>query len=119
MIVDDEPGFTRMVKLTLEASGNYEVCEQNNPVLATQTARRLSPDIILMDVVMPEMDGGEVLSQLEADPVLKCIPVIFVTAAVRTGEVSDQGEMVGTAFFVPKPVTTQVLIRCIEENIAL
>ena len=119
MIVDDEVGFTKVVKLTLEASKNYEVFEQNNPALAVEMARKVSPDVILLDVVMPNIDGGDVFSQLQSDPVLKSIPVIFVTATVRKREVPDHGGKIGTSIFVAKPVSAQGLMRCIEEQVGV
>jgi CheY-like chemotaxis protein len=88
LIVDDEAAFTNVVKLTLEAKGGYEVFVENNSRAAFAAARKFLPDIIILDVVMPELDGGEVHTQLMADPVLKNTPVIFLTAIVRQKEVS-------------------------------
>jgi len=119
MIVDDEPGFTKVVKLTLEASKNYEVLELNNPSTVVQNARKFSPDVILLDVVMPNMDGGDVFAQLQGDPMLRAIPVIFVTATVRKGEVPEHGGKIGTSFFIAKPVSAQGLMRCIEEHVGV
>ena len=117
LIVDDEPGFTKIVKLALEARQTYEVCEVNNPVEALQVAREFSPDVILLDIVMPELDGGDVLAQFKADPVLKDIPVIFVTATVRKREVNKHAGVIGGAFFIAKPVSAEGLIQCIEEHV--
>ena len=118
LIVDDEPGFTKIVKMTMEASGAYEVRELNDPALAVEVARQFFPDIILLDITMPELDGGDVISLLRADPVLKKIPVLFVTATVRKSEVNANNGLIGGEFFVAKPVSAEVLIRIIEEHIA-
>ena len=117
LIVDDEPGFTKIVKMTLEASGAYEVLELNDPAAAVAVARQFSPDIILLDITMPELDGGDVLSQLRADPVLQNVPVIFVTATVRKSEVNAHNGLIGGEFFIAKPVSAEVLIRTIEEHL--
>jgi CheY-like chemotaxis protein len=117
LIIDDEPGFTKIVKLTLEAQKKYEVREVNNPNRALQDARDYSPDVIILDVIMPELDGGDVLTLLKADPVLKHVPVIFVTATVLKSEVGEHGKTLGGLFFVAKPVTASGLMECIEEHI--
>ena len=119
LIVDDEPAFTRMVKITLEASGDYEVQELNDPVIATQVARQFSPDIILLDITMPGLDGGDVVSQLRADSVLKKTPVLFVTATVRKSEVNARNGLIGGELFIAKPVSVEVLIQNIEAQLAL
>jgi len=117
LIIDDEPGFTKIVKMTLEASGAYEVRELNDPAAAVQVARQFSPDIILLDIIMPEYDGGDVISQFRADPVIQNIPVIFVTATVRKREVNAHNGLIGGEFFIAKPVSAEVLIRTIEEHL--
>ena len=116
LIVDDEPGFTKIVKMTLEASGAYEVMELNDPAEAVAVARQFSPDIILLDITMPELDGGDVISQLRADPALTKIPVLFVTATIRQSEVHAHNGLIGGEFFLAKPVSAEVLIRTIEEH---
>ena len=104
--------------MTLETTGPYEVLELNDPALAVAVARQFSPDIILLDIIMPELDGGDVLSQLRADPALQNVPVIFVTATVRQSEVKSHNGLIGGEFFVAKPVSAEVLIRTIEEQLA-
>jgi CheY-like chemotaxis protein len=117
LIVDDEVAFTNVVKLTLEGHEGYEVCVENNPRMAIATARKFWPDIIILDVVMPELDGGEVHTQLMADPVLKHIPIIFLTAIVRQKEVDEHKGMIGGSFYIAKPVSADGLIGAIEEHI--
>ena len=117
LIVDDEPGFTKIVKKTLEASGSYDVQELNDPAMALAAARQFSPDIILLDVVMPEYDGGDIASQLQADPALRNITVLFVTATVRKSEVKSHNGLIGGEFFIAKPVSAEDLIRTIEEHL--
>ena len=117
LIVDDEPGFTKIVKLTLEAENRYEVREENNPQVAVQTAREFRPDLVLLDIIMPQLDGGDVLSQIRADPMLQNTPVVFLTAAVRKTEVWEHGGNIGGNFYVAKPVSVDELISCIEEHV--
>ena len=74
MVIDDEIDFTHMVKMLLQMSGPYQVREVHAARAAVASARDFQPDVILLDCMMPEIDGGEVASQLEADPETSHIP---------------------------------------------
>ncbi len=114
LLVDDEPSFTRMVKLNLEETGEYEVAVVNEGAQARPTALEFNPDIILLDVVMPVVDGGDVARALRSDPILKHIPIVFVSAMVSRRE-SEKGFYVsGGENFIAKPVKTEQLIDAIE-----
>jgi len=117
LIVDDESGFTRLIKLTLERTGEYLVREENDGTLAWEAAREFRPDLILLDIVMPKIDGGDVASQIKSDWTLKPIPIVFLTAIVSKRE-TVPGELIGGFPFISKPVSLEALIQCIEENIA-
>jgi len=116
LIIDDEAAFTNVVKLTLEGAGIYDVRVENDSRQAISSARKFWPDIIVLDVVMPELDGGEVYMQFMADPVLKSIPIIFLTAIVRQKEVDEHKGMIGGSFYIAKPVSADGLISAIEEH---
>lgn len=117
LLIDDETGFTKIVKLTLESAEKaYHVHECNDPSKALQIAREIHPDLIVLDVIMPEVDGGDVLALLKADPVLKKTPVIFLTATVTKQEVTSHNGHIGGSIFLAKPVSLEELERCIEEN---
>lgn len=115
LIVDDESGFTRLLKLTLEKSGGYEVREENDGTRAWLVAREFAPDIIFLDIVMPKIDGGDVAAQIRSDPSLKHIPIIFLTAIVSSKE---GGHEIGGFPFLAKPVSVDAIKRCIEEHTA-
>jgi CheY-like chemotaxis protein len=117
LIVDDESGFTRLLKLTLEKTEKYTVLEQNDGTKARDTAREFKPDLILLDIVMPKIDGGDVAGQIKADPQLKDVRIVFLTAIVSKNE-SIPGGMIGGLPFLAKPITLEGLIQCIEENLA-
>ncbi len=114
LIVDDESGFTRLVKLTLERSGNYQVREQNDGSQAWLTAREFRPDIIFLDVVMPKVDGGEVAQQIRSDPLLENVPVIFLTAIVSQKESHHE---FGGFPFLAKPVSIDTIKKTIAEHL--
>jgi CheY-like chemotaxis protein len=115
-IVDDEAGFTRLVKLTLERNGSYEVREENDAGQAWLAAREFKPHIIFLDIVMPRMDGGEVAQQIRSDPSLASVPIIFLTAIVSQQESEQQ---LGGFPFLAKPVSLAAITRCIEEHLKL
>ena len=118
LIVDDDKSLTQMVKLNLEATGNYEVCIENDSTLAVGTARRFRPDLILLDYVMPEMDGGDVTFSLHEDPFLRDIPIVMVTALLANKEMSPDGTVHrGGQVMLAKPVKMDNLLKCIEKHL--
>jgi len=113
MIIDDEPGFTRLLKLTLEKTGGFEVLEENTGTKAWMAARDFNPDIIFLDVVMPDIDGEEVAQQIRSDPALAHVPIVFLTAIVSAKE---GGHEIGGFPFLAKPVSVEAVIRTIEHE---
>src|SRR5574341_977452 len=91
LIVDDETTITRLLKLNLERTGAYVVREENLGSNAHLAAREFKPDLILLDIMMPDIDGGDVAAQLQEDPILKNTPVVFLTAAVKKDELNAHG----------------------------
>src|SRR5712675_3063454 len=86
LIVDNDRESTRLVKILLERTGRYLVLEENDATKAHQSAQNFRPDLILLDIVMPETDGGEVAARIEADYELHNTPMIFLTAFVTRAE---------------------------------
>src|SRR5438128_12202084 len=80
LTVDDDWESTHVSKILLEKIGRYLVLEEHDATKAHQSARIVRPDLILLDIVMPEGDGGEIAAQIQADPVLQSTPIIFLTA---------------------------------------
>lgn len=116
LIVDDEVSFARMVKLNLEKTGQFEVRTENKATYAVAAAREFRPDVILLDVIMPSMDGGDVANQLKHDRNLRDIPVIFLTATVSKREAGEGGLNSGGDLFLAKPISVEALIHCIRER---
>ncbi len=114
LVVDDEPALTRMVKMNLERTGDYEVRTENQGAKVVTAVREFWPDLILLDVMMPDMSGDEVSQQLREDPVLAGIKVVFMTAIVTKEETSEMGGNIGGNEFLAKPVKTEELIATIE-----
>jgi CheY-like chemotaxis protein len=116
LIVDDNQDFTRSVKLALERTGRYFICEENDATKAHQTAQNLKPDLILLDVAMPETDGGEVAAQIQSDPTLHRTPIVFLTGLVTKAETRSGLRIQGHPFLA-KPISISDLITGIEKNL--
>jgi DNA-binding response OmpR family regulator len=116
-VVDDEPSMTRMLRRNLETNGKYEVRTENSGEAAVAAARAFHPDFILLDVMMPGVDGGEVASRLKDDKALAKIPVVFLTAIVKKDETAPTGSNIGGCEYLAKPVKTEDLLACIEKHL--
>ncbi len=117
LIIDDEEVFTELVKMNPEATGRYEVRAENKGSLGLLAARQFKPDLILLDLIMPYMGGGEVSGQLESDEETKNIPIVFVTGIMTQPEAATRGGIISGHQAIAKPVTTEQLLNVIEKNI--
>ena len=118
LIVDNDHNTTHLVKVLLERTGRYLVVEENDAAKAHQSARNFRPDLILLDVVMPETGGGEVAARIEADPELHNTPIVFLTGLVTRAEVKSGLRVQGHPFLA-KPVSIPELINAIERHLAV
>ncbi len=114
LVVDDEKALTRIIKLNLERTGNYEVRTENMGNMAIPAAKEFKPDLIFLDVMMPDMSGDEVAALLGEDPMLSNIALIFLTAIVTKEETQSVETDIGGNLFLAKPVKTEELIATIE-----
>ena len=115
LIADNDRDTTHLVKVLLERTGHYLVLEENDATKADQSARNFRPDLILLDIVMSETDGGEVAARIEADRELQNTPIIFLTALVTRAEAKSGLRIQGHSFLA-KPVSIPELINAIEEH---
>ncbi len=116
LIIDNSRDFTHSAKLALERTGGYSVWEENEPAKAHQTAQRVKPDLVLLDIAMPETDGGEVAARIESDPALHRTPVVFLTALVTKAEATFGFQIHGHPFLA-KPISISELVAGIERNL--
>jgi CheY-like chemotaxis protein len=117
LVVDDEPSITRLLKLNLEQTGDYEVATENVSRAALATAEQFQPDLMLLDVMMPGLDGGNLASALQASPKLKGVPIVFLTAAVTPAEVRERRGLIGGLPFLAKPVNLREVLACLERHL--
>jgi CheY-like chemotaxis protein len=118
LVVDNDHDTTRLIKILLENKGDYSVLPENDPAKAQQMARDFRPDLILLDIVMPDTDGGEVAARIQNDPELRRTPIIFLTALVTEVEAKNGLEIDGHSF-VAKPINISELVAAIEQHLAL
>jgi len=116
LLIDDEASFTRMMKMNLERTGSYKVHCENTGAFGLTAARDFLPDLIFLDVIMPDVDGGEVAAQIHADAKLKDTPIVFLTAGVSK-ETTRAKPVIGGRTFLAKPVSVVEVIRCIEKQL--
>jgi CheY-like chemotaxis protein len=117
LIIDDERWFTNLLDYSLETEGYFDVRQENDATQALQVARAYGPDVVLLDIMMPHVDGSELAARFKADPLLCDVPVIFLTALVHETDAPDGRCDRGGHTFLPKNVAIERLIECIEEKL--
>jgi len=110
LLIDDDRAFTTILKLNLQ---EFDVCVENHALQAVETAHRFKPDLVLLDIVMPEADGGAIAGQFKKDPTLSSIPIVFVTASI-SGE--SKQEFCGCECLA-RPVSRQAILNCIKRHL--
>ncbi|MCM8800538.1 MAG: response regulator [Candidatus Omnitrophica bacterium] len=113
LVVDDEPDILNMIRLRLEANG-YEVITASDGNTAYQRARSDSPDLIILDLMLPGMDGYQVCRLLKFDERYRSIPVIILTALSQK-EDKEWAEKVGADCYLTKPFESDELLNKIKE----
>ena len=108
LVVDDEPDVTELLKYNLEQAG-YRCQELNDPLLFVSAARDFQPDLMILDIMMAELSGLQLCRIARADPLLKDVPIIFLTAK---GEVEDRvkGLESGADDYISKPFRIKELV---------
>ncbi|MFL2847519.1 MAG: response regulator [Coraliomargaritaceae bacterium] len=113
LIVDDEPDVTELLRYKLEQEGH--LCQiVNNPLSFVSVAREFNPNLILLDIMMPELNGLQLCKMVRSDPKMNDVPIIFLTAR---GEVEDRikGLESGGDDYVAKPFNTKELLLRVEK----
>jgi two-component system alkaline phosphatase synthesis response regulator PhoP len=112
LVVDDERHIVRLVEVNLTRAG-YEVLTAYDGVEALEVVRKDKPDMIVLDVMMPRMDGFEVLRKLQADPETQNIPVIMLTAKAQDADIF-KGWSSGVSSYLTKPFNPRELLTFVE-----
>ena len=113
MVIDDEPDIVKLVKISLEMA-NFEVIEAFSGKEALEKTQKVIPDIFLLDIMMPEMNGYEVCQRLKSQDRTRNVPVVMLTAKGQKGDV-EQGLKVGADEYIIKPFDPYELGEQIHE----
>jgi len=112
LVVDDERHIVRLVQVNLERAG-YEILTAYDGIEALDKVKTESPDMVVLDVMMPRMDGFEVLKNLQADPRYQNIPVIMLTAKAQDADIF-KGWASGVSSYLTKPFNPRELLVFVE-----
>ncbi len=113
LVVDDEPNTVEFLRITLEMSG-YDVLEALDGITALQKVATCHPDLVLLDVMMPEMDGLEVCRRLRAQRDTADLPIVILSARTSV-EAIREGLDAGATRYLTKPVTRDNLLETLRE----
>lgn len=117
LVVDDTPANIQTLAATLKEKG-YQVSVATNGKQALEAVPRVHPDLILLDVMMPEMDGFETCRRLKSDEATRAIPVIFLTARAETADIMKGFEL-GAVDYVPKPFNPSELLARVHTHLTM
>lgn len=115
LVIDDEPGIIDIVATNLTAEG-FKVISAEDGEKGLELARKDSPDLVVLDIMMPGIDGWEVLRRLEADPDTAGTPVILLTARIEDTDVL-QGLERGAVEYITKPFYPENLVASVKINL--
>ena len=113
LIVDDEPNIVLALELLMKKEG-YEVHSVDDGERAVQAAKELRPDLIILDIMMPKMDGYEVCQRIRSDASLKDVSIIMLTAKGREVE-KEKGMALGVDCYITKPFSTREVVLKVKE----
>lgn len=120
LVVDDDPDLVDMVSTKLEAN-NYRIVKAYDGNQAWEKIRQEKPDMVIMDVMMPNKDGYETCDEIKKDPKYKDIPVVLLTAVVdnlpTTSYTHHSGKTTLADDFIPKPIDLDKLVGIVQENL--
>ena len=115
LIADDDPVILRLIQVNLELEG-YEVITANNGQEAVDLATAESPNLVILDIMMPRLDGYQACERLKSDTATKEIPVIFLSAKAQQGDI-DKGKSYGVADYLTKPFDPSELLEVVERHL--
>ena len=115
LVVDDEPTIVRLMEFILARQGHQMLAAVNGEE-ALEKIRAHKPDLVLLDIMMPRIDGYEVAQQLRADPETASLPIIMLSAKAQTEDIRRGGE-VGVSAYVTKPFSPEHLVQVVTEHL--
>lgn len=117
LIVDDERWFSNLLAYSLEAEGYFDVRQENDAERAVETARSVGPDLVILDLMMPHIDGSELAERMRHDELLRDVPVLFITNLITESDAPDGSLNRGGQTFMTKTVSIERLLERVEEKL--
>lgn len=115
LLAEDEPSVIELMNIFLSRRG-YEIFNVEDGAEVLNQARAVKPDIIILDIMLPKLNGFEVCSRIKSDPALKHIPVMILSALVQKSEI-EMGIRMGADLYMTKPFQNSELLANIEKLI--
>ncbi|OGC89511.1 MAG: hypothetical protein A2W25_16830 [candidate division Zixibacteria bacterium RBG_16_53_22] len=112
LVIDDDPEITDIIKSFLTNAG-YDVLVENSSVIGIEKAKSFRPDLVLLDIMMPVMDGYEVCSSIKKDISLCTVPILFLTGK-EAGEDAGMSFKAGADLFIKKPFSCERLLQMVK-----
>jgi two-component system phosphate regulon response regulator PhoB len=116
LIADDDPGIRRLVRITLE-SDNYEILEASDGEEALRLAREHKPVLLLLDVMMPRVDGFDICRELKSDPATSSTTIVILSARTQESDMNE-GRAAGADDYFMKPFSPVALMRKVDDVLA-
>jgi len=113
LVVDNDQATIELTRYRLESTGAYAVFAETMGSRAIEAARNCKPDLILLDILMPDMLGSDVAAAVHEDPALTHIKVIYLTSMLRAGEEQKSGKNI----IIGKPVRTEELLAIVAQEL--
>jgi two-component system, OmpR family, response regulator RpaA len=117
LIIDDEISLTTILKKCLERTDKYEVRIENQSTNAVTAIRDFKPDLILLDIMMPKINGNKIAEYVQNNKELKHIKIVFLTAILNIDEIEKKADKAEACLVIGKPVKFDELVECIEEQL--
>jgi CheY-like chemotaxis protein len=116
LVADDDPVILRLIQVNLELEG-YQVLTANNGEEAVATATAEHPDLVILDIMMPRLDGYQACEQLKAEAATKDIPVVFLSAKAQQSDI-EKGKTYGVDEYLTKPFDPTELLDVVERLVS-
>ncbi len=112
LVADDDPVILRLIQVNLELEG-YQVLTANNGEEALEQATAEKPDLVILDIMMPRLDGYQTCERLKAEDMTKDIPVVFLSAKAQQADI-EKGKSYGVEEYLTKPFDPTELLEVVE-----
>jgi CheY-like chemotaxis protein len=112
LVADDDPVILRLIQVNLELEG-YQVLTANNGEEAVETATAEHPDLVILDIMMPRMDGYQACEQLKSETATQDIPIVFLSAKAQQADI-EKGKSFGVEEYLTKPFDPTELLAVVD-----